>query len=98
MTLQVVFRAAARQEFEEAVSWYDQQCKGLGEEFLREIDDVVRRAATHPKRYPIITKDIRRAVTRRFPYSIFFRTRGRKLVVLAVFHARRDPMVWQRRV
>ena len=37
-------------------------------------------------------------VTRRFPFAVYFRIRSDALVVLAVFHGRRDPTVWQRRV
>lgn len=95
MSLPVVFRAAARNEFEEAATWYDQRRPGLGEEFLREIDEAVLRAATHPERYPLVFADVRKAVARRFPYSVFFRVRSERLVILAVFHGRRDPTIWQ---
>ena len=98
MSLQVVFRIAARLEFEEAVNWYDEQRKGLGEEFLHEIDELVFRMSEHPARYPVVFADVHRAMTRRFPYSVIFRTRSSTLVVLAVFHSRRDPRVWKRRV
>ena len=97
MSLPVVFRVAARLEVEEAVTWYEQRRPGLGEEFLREIDEAVLRAASHPDRYPLVYADVRRAVARRFPYSVFFRIRDESLVVLAVFHGRRDPTIWQDR-
>ena len=58
MSLRIVFRAAARMEFEEAVTWYNQQRPGLGEEFLREIDEAVLQAATHPERYPLVFADV----------------------------------------
>ena len=48
-------------------------------------------------RYPTVFGAIRRTVTRRFPFAIYFRIRGDAVVVLAVFHGRRDPSVWQRR-
>ena len=98
MTLRVVFRRAARLEFEEAAVWYNERRPGLGEEFLREIDEAIERAAAAPQRYPLVSGDVRRSVARRFPYTVFFRVRGSTLVVLAVFHARRDPAIWQRRV
>ena len=97
MTLRVVFRAAARHEFESAAAWYDQQRHGLGEEFIREIDAVVLRALSDPERYPVVCADVRKAVARRFPYAVFFRLRAGCLVVLAVFHGRRDPVAWHRR-
>lgn len=97
MTLRIVYRRAAQAEFEEAAVWYDERRPGLGEEFIIEIEQAVPRAATAPLRYPAVFRDIRRTVARRFPYSIYFRTRDNALIVLAVFHGRRDPLIWQRR-
>lgn len=98
MTLRIVFRPAAKGEFEEAAVRYDEQSPGLGEEFSIEIEQAVARAAAAPARYPIVFGDIRRTVARRFPFSVYFRIRSGALVVLAVFHGRRNPAIWQRRV
>ena len=98
MTLRVVFRRAAESEFEDAAVWYDEQRFGLGEEFIAEIEQAVANAAAAPQRYPVVFDDIRRTVARRFPYSVYFRIRSDALVVLAVFHGRRNPAIWQRRV
>jgi plasmid stabilization system protein ParE len=98
MTLRVVFRHAAKREFEDAAAWYEERRRGLGEEFIREIDDAVLRAAAVPERFPVVFRDIRRTVARRFPFAVYFRVRSNLLVILAVFHGRRDPLIWQRRV
>ena len=75
-----------------------EQGRFLGEEFIFEIDQAVVKAAASPERYPIIFGDIRRTVARRFPYSVYFRIRRESMVVLSVFHGRRNPAIWQRRV
>ena len=98
MTLRIVFRRAAKSEFEDAAVRYDEQRPGLGEEFAIEIEQAIARAATAPTRYPIAFRDVRRTVARRFPFSIYFRLRSDVMVVLAVFHGRRNPAIWQRRV
>jgi plasmid stabilization system protein ParE len=98
MTPRVVFRRAAKNEFEDAAVWYDEQRPGLGEEFIHEIDQAVTQAAATPQRYPIVFGDIRRTVARRFPFCVYFRVRGDALIVLAVFHGRRNPAIWRRRV
>jgi len=98
MTLRIVFRRAAKSEFEHAALWYDEKRPGLGEEFIREIDEALAKAAAAPQRHPVVFHDIRRAVARRFPFTVYFRVRSDALVVLAVFHGRRDPSIWQRRV
>ena len=54
--------------------------------------------AGHPKRYPIILRDIREAPVRRFPYCVYYRVRQARLIVLSVFHTSRDPTEWQSRV
>ena len=97
MTLRIVFRRAAKTEFEDAAVRYDEQRSGLGEEFIIEIEQAVARAAAAPERYPVVFGDIRRAVARRFPYSVYFRVRRDSMVIIAVFHGRRNPAVWQRR-
>ena len=98
MTLRVVFRRAAKSEFENAVVWYGEQRPGLGEEFFIEIEQAVTKAAAAPQRYPVVFGDIRRTVARRFPFAVYFRVREDALIVLAVFHGRRNPTIWQRRV
>jgi plasmid stabilization system protein ParE len=97
MSLRVVFRRAAKAELEGACAWYEGQRTGLGDEFLDEAGDTIERAATYPDRHPVAFGDVRRAVLRRFPYSVYFRERGKALVVLAVFHGRRNPIAWKRR-
>ena len=97
MTLAVVFRHAARREFDEAALWYEARQPGLGVQFVLEINRAVYLAVENPERFPSCT-DIRCVRARRFPYSVFFRTESRRIVVLSVFHARRDPGVWRQRM
>ncbi|MBA2492047.1 MAG: type II toxin-antitoxin system RelE/ParE family toxin [Gammaproteobacteria bacterium] len=82
MNLKVVFRRVARREFDEAALWYEARRTGLGARLVSKIDQAVALAAESPQR---------------FPYSVFFRVEVRRIVVLAVFHARRDPTIWQQR-
>ena len=95
MTLKVVFRRAARAEFDVAALRYDVQRPGLGAEFVSEIHRAIDLAATYPERFPMKHADIRRTPARRFPYSVFYRVESERIVVLAIFHARRDPTIWQ---
>jgi len=97
MTFGPFFRKAARLDFDEATSWYEAQRHGLGREFVSEIDRAVLRACESPQQFPIVLRDVRQVRVPRFPYSIFFRVKHDRLVVLAIFHARRDPLVWRER-
>jgi len=97
MTLQVVFRNAARAEFDFAALRYETQRPGLGSQFVAEVHATLQLAATYPERFPTKHADIRRAVVRRFPYSVFYRVEPGRIVVLAVFHGRRNPRIWETR-
>ena len=97
MTLKVVFRRAAWAEFDAAALWYEDQQAGLGAQFVSEINRVIDLAANNPERFPTKHSGIRYAQARRFPYSVFFHPEAARVVVLAVFHARRDPAIWQSR-
>lgn len=96
MSFRLVFRQAARVEFEDAATWYESERRGLGEVFA-EISRVLESVVDNPTRYPFALGDIRRTTARRFPFAIYFRLRGDAVVVLAVFHGKRDPTIWQRR-
>lgn len=97
MTLRVVFRRAARAEFDAAALWYEERQSGLGTAPAAEIKRAVEFASDRPERFPAKYGAIRFVQARRFPYSVYFLPETRRTVVLAVFHALRDPQVWQTR-
>jgi len=97
VSLPLVTRPAAAAEIETAYRWYEKEREGLGSEFLEAVEKMVKAIAEDPERFPAIRKDIRRAVLRRFPYSIFYRIVSGHVVVIACFHGKRNPRVWRLR-
>lgn len=97
MTLSVTFHPAAKVEFVEAAARYEGLSPTLGRAFIAEIERCVALAANQPLIYPSVRANTRRVTTRRFPYSVYFRPEHHRIVVLAVFHYRRDPSIWPRR-
>ena len=97
MSRNLVFRQQARREFDAAGDWYERERSGLGEAFLAEVDQALRKIAGNPDSFPEVLKGVRKAVVRRFPYCLYFRVRGETIIVLAVFHSARNPTVWQAR-
>lgn len=94
MSLQVTFHRAANAEFNEASAWYESKRRGLALDFIAEIDRCVSLASEHPLQFTVVREDIRRVVANHFPYSVYFRAEQNRIVVLAVFHSRRDPAIW----
>ena len=97
MSLQIVIRPEAEAEMGEAFDWYEEQVLGLGSDFLLSIDAILNSIIRNPRGYPTVHKTVRRALTRRFPYEVFFTVEETQIVVIGVFHAKRDPKHWQAR-
>lgn len=98
MILPVVLRAEAEVEFDQAFDYYEGQRRGLGVDFLARVHHVFNRISENPKMHGTVFADIRKAVVMRFPYCVFYRSDEMRVEVIAVFHSRRDPAIWQGRV
>lgn len=96
--MQVVFTPAARVELFDALDWYESQRGGLGTRFREEVEATVIRMGENPQQFQVVLDDVHRARLRKFPYSLFFRLETDILLVIACFHAKRDPQRWQHRV
>jgi plasmid stabilization system protein ParE len=97
LTLPVVWTPQASADLGEAWLWYENRRAGLGDRFLEAADATVSAIADNPRQFAVRHRAIRRARVRGFPYGIFFIAETDRAVVIACFHARRDPRRWQSR-
>ncbi|MBF0275127.1 MAG: type II toxin-antitoxin system RelE/ParE family toxin [Nitrospinae bacterium] len=97
MRFPIVFRRAAKAEFYEACEWYESKRLGLSLDFIFEIDYCLSLVSQNPHQYPFIHKDVRKVVVKRFPYCLYFRAENNRVVILAIFHIKRDPEIWRKR-
>lgn len=98
MNYEVLIRPEAETDITEAYEWYEEQAEGLGEEFLRAVDACFAAIQRIPTAYSPIHRQVRRALLRRFPYGIFYIIEADRIIVLACFHARRNPKQLQERL
>ncbi|WP_414752867.1 type II toxin-antitoxin system RelE/ParE family toxin [Anabaena sp. CCY 9910] len=91
----LVFRPEVREELDEAYIWYENQQAGLGDEFLDCVDEILNRICQMPESYAVVYKDVHRAVLQRFPYAVYYRIISSRIIVIGIFHGRRDPKIWQ---
>ena len=94
----LAFKPEVYDDIKTAYDWYESQRVGLGEDFLLTLEDSYAKITRTPKLYQDIHKNVRRKLVRRFPYGLFFVLRGNSVIVLAVLHTKREPLVWQDRV
>lgn len=98
MTHPVVFTPAARLDVTEARDWYGARSPAAMRRFVAEMDRQIERIRENPAQYPVVSADVRRVLLQRFPYALLYRETAESVVVIACFHARRDPKVWRRRL
>ncbi|HEU4510631.1 MAG TPA: type II toxin-antitoxin system RelE/ParE family toxin [Pyrinomonadaceae bacterium] len=89
---------ASDADLEAAFEWYESEQEGLGAEFLREVRAAYNRILDGPFKYQELRSGIRRALTRRFPYAIYFTVEDDVILVIAVLDTARDPAEWQFRI
>jgi len=90
----VIIRPNAEADLREAWSWYESQRAGLGDELLIEIGAAMHRLEADPERRRFYYRDFRRLLARRFPYKLFYRVEGDRVIVFRILHAKRKHQ-WQ---
>lgn len=98
--MNVEFLEPAKRELYEAIVFYDIQRPGLGKEFAKEVEDTIEKIKQTPEAWTTISssKRVRRCLTHRFPYGVFYQIRQDTLLVVAVWHHSRRPKAWQNRL
>ena len=93
--MRVRLSPAAEGDFRDIYAWYKSQGPGLALQFKRALNNCLERVRKNPTAYAKVHGEIRRALLRRFPYSVFYVIRESEVGVLGVFHGHRDPKTWQ---
>ena len=99
ISVRLVVRPEAEADIQEIVRWYEEKQFGLGWQFAEEAGESIRRALRNPRAYRLMRRQpqVRRILTRRFPYRIFS-LREDALVVFAVIHGKRQETNWIERL
>ena len=91
------FHPEAKAELDDAVDYYEKQQTNLGLEFAEEIYDTIQRILAFPNAWQLLEDDIRRCMTRRFPFGVIYYERTGTIIILAVMQLNRKPGYWQKR-
>jgi plasmid stabilization system protein ParE len=100
MTHRLIIRVEAERDITDAAIWYQNQKAGLGEEFIAEVQAAMERAVANPRQYPRFRRkpEVRRILTKRFPYRVFFVLRVDAVVVFRVLHGARHDREWNQTI
>jgi toxin ParE1/3/4 len=94
--------AEAEAELLSAMLYYEDQHKGLGQDFFDRVSDTIVTIGRDPRRYPVYegkasSRGFRRVPVERFPYIVVYHARDDETLVVAVAHSSRSPGYWEDR-
>jgi plasmid stabilization system protein ParE len=98
MSNQLEFTPRARDDAHEAYAWYERQSPGLGNRFLRHVDECIELIQANPELFEVVYKQYRRAIVRRFPYVVFYKHEVETVRVHSIFQSAQNPLKWRRRL
>jgi plasmid stabilization system protein ParE len=70
----------------------------LAQAFINAVEDAIFRIVESPTRWAVVDEDIRRCLTRKFPYGILYTIEEDYILIVAVMHCSREPGYWKERV
>jgi toxin ParE1/3/4 len=96
----LVIQARAEADSTKAALWYDNQAPGLGGAFLAEVRTAIESVVQNPLAHRRLRRrpEVRRVLTARFPYRVFYVLRPDAIIVFRLLHAARHHREWKRRM
>jgi toxin ParE1/3/4 len=96
--MRIELHPEARLEFLDAVAHYKSIQPALGERFLEGVNASLESIRENPQLWTEIEQDVRRKLTRVFPYAILYTIEPDKILVVAVMHCHKEPGYWRSRL
>ena len=90
------YRGVARRDIDEARDWYGSHSPELESRFAAELDATLSTLLAHPRAFPVVRAQVRRAALPVFPYLVYYLLESDAVVVLRVLHGKRHPDTWKR--
>ncbi|HKR65288.1 MAG TPA: type II toxin-antitoxin system RelE/ParE family toxin [Thermoanaerobaculia bacterium] len=97
MSLQLLVSREARGDIAEAMRAFREISPQLASRFGIELERIYGAISDYPQMHPVVYKKFRRALFRRFPYSVFYTVERSMILVVGVVHQSRDESTWKRR-
>jgi len=85
------FHPEALEEYDEAGHYYGQKEPGLELRFIVCVENAIEAILEDPLRWRRFDEDVRRCLTRLFPYAILYTIEADFILIVAVAHCSREP-------
>lgn len=77
--------------------YYEDNTKAA-DAFFKQINLGFEHIRQQPNSFPIVHKDIRKYVVKKFPFVIYYQVIGKVIQIIAIFHTSRNPEIWNERI
>jgi len=78
-------------DLQQSIQFYNEQKEGLGDEFAIMLNDTFVRIIKNPNQFLLEYRNIKKALTERFPFIVFFVIEQSTCYILGIFHSSRNP-------
>jgi len=92
------FHPEALEEYDQAGHHFAQRQPGLDLRFIVCVEEAIALILEDPHRWRSIDEDVRRCLTRVFPYGILYTVEDDFVLIVAIAHCSREPGYWKHRI
>ena len=96
--MRFAFHPEALDEFEDATRYYATIQRELAQRFVASVEAAIAKLAEQPASYAIFEQDVRRCLTRVFPYAVLYTVEADYILIVAVMHCHQKPGYWRDRL
>ncbi len=92
MNYQLKITDSAKSEIRNIVDWYNESKPNLGQEFLNALNEKFQFIRYFPLASPLIIEKevLRYTFLSRYPFVIYYKFKGQKIVVVTIYHTSQD--------
>ncbi len=100
MSYNIIVSERAGYDIQEIADYYEIKQQGLSRLFLLSLKDTFRLLSLNPFIYIKVYKEIRRALTKKFPYALFYKIdeKDKEVTIFAILSSHRNPDLWKSRI
>jgi plasmid stabilization system protein ParE len=92
------FHPEALEEYRQATLWYAEREPEVALKFIASVENAIARIIKAPTLWRLVDEDVRRCLTRVFPFGILYTIEDDFLLIVAVMHFSREPGYWKSRI
>lgn len=96
--MKFIFHPEALAEYEAAANYYAERQRGLELRFIESVERAIQQVIEAPESFRVFVADIRRCLTKVFPYALLYTVEADSILILAVMHCHREPTYWLQRI